>query len=64
MKKMVLAFSSKERMAEFVLECKIIRVKTNLEDITLTGIFSDECLDIAIKEYGAFIPNPPDFIIY
>jgi hypothetical protein len=63
MKKMVLAFPSKESMAEFVLACKIVDVHTDFGQITLTGYFSEECQQIAFRDYGAFIPKPPDFVL-
>jgi hypothetical protein len=63
MKKMVLAFPTKADMAEFVLDRKINQVEVDRERVTLTGYFLPECIDKAIKKYGAYIPIPPDFII-
>jgi hypothetical protein len=63
MRKMVLVFSSRERMAEFVLECKIVHVHTDPVACTLTGSFSEDCIEMAVNHYGAHIANPPDFIM-
>lgn len=60
---MTLAFPTKASMAEFVLACKLTQVETNVEEIMLTGIIPEECLQIAFEQYGAFIPNPPDYIL-
>jgi hypothetical protein len=62
MPKLVLAFPSGERMASFVLECKITRVKTDSRYFTLTGEFSEECVKMALKDYSASIAKSTDVI--
>jgi hypothetical protein len=62
MKKIVLSFTSKESMAEFLLACKI---KADIDPVnyTITDAFDQECIDIAINQYGAKIAEAPDFIL-
>jgi hypothetical protein len=62
MKKIVLAFPSKESMAEYVLAFKIVELQADFDQLTLTGYISEECQQIAFRDYGAFIPKPPDFV--
>lgn len=63
MKKLVLAFPSQGSMAEFILTCKITEVDTDYVYSTLTGTFSEECLKVAIEQFGATISEAPDFIL-
>jgi hypothetical protein len=49
-------------MAEFLLACKI---KADIDPVnyTITDAFDQECMDIAINQYGAKIAEAPDFIL-
>ncbi len=62
MKKTVLMFPSKASMAEFILAHKIVCIDTDVVYFTCTGEFTDELLNIALKEYQAKITDGPDFI--
>lgn len=59
----MLSFPSRESMAEFILACRIARVDADIVYFTLTGEFPQECIDIALTEYGAVISDAPDFIL-
>jgi hypothetical protein len=63
MKKIVLSFPSQESMAEFILECRLINVQTDLIYLTITATLDKECIDIALHKFGAKISETPDFII-
>jgi hypothetical protein len=63
MKKIVLAFPSRESMAEFILAHRIINADTDLIYMTLTGFFPDDVLSDAFSQFGASISAAPDFIL-
>jgi hypothetical protein len=63
MKKIVLAFPSRESMAEFILECRLINVQTDAIYLTMTAHLDEECVDIAINKYGGKVSEAPDFIL-
>lgn len=63
MKKIVLAFPSRESLAEFILAHRIINADTDPIYLKLTGFFPDDVLNDAFSKYGASISAAPDFIL-
>ena len=42
-------------MAEFILANKVIKVDADTTDYSITGLFSDELLVIAVTQYGVIL---------
>lgn len=63
MNRIVLNFPSKEKIAEFILDCRIQQVETDLNYLTVTGIFTEECLEMALKQYGARVCERSDYTV-
>lgn len=61
MNRVVLNFPSKEKIAEFILGCKINDVETDMNYLTVTGAFTDDCLATAIKTYRATVCERSDY---
>ena len=55
MKDVVLSFPSALIMAEFVLDHKIYKVKTDAMLFTLSGVFLDEQIQTACNHYSAIV---------
>jgi hypothetical protein len=64
MKKLTLAFSSLEMMAEFILNQKLVSIDINPVYCTITGELTEENVSIALNEYSATMSEAPDFIIH
>jgi predicted nucleic-acid-binding Zn-ribbon protein len=61
MKNIILNFTSKENIAEFILACRITDVSTDMNYLTVTGSFTDECLKKALDQYKALVCKRSDY---
>jgi predicted metalloenzyme YecM len=61
MTRIILSFTSKEDIAEFILNCKITEVQIDMNYLTVSGSFTEDCLELAFNQYGALISEKSDY---